>query len=36
MKNVAEGINRAHKETEFVVPVIENMVRRAGLDDKTI
>lgn len=27
MKNVAASINRAHKETEFVVPVIENMVR---------
>lgn len=25
LKNVAESINRAHKETEFVIPVIENM-----------
>lgn len=27
LKYVAESINRAHKETEFVIPVIENMVR---------
>jgi AP endonuclease-1 len=27
LKNVAASINRAHKETEFVIPVIENMVR---------
>jgi AP endonuclease-1 len=27
LKFVAESINRAHKETEFVIPVIENMVR---------
>lgn len=26
LKNVAESINRAHKETENVICVIENMV----------
>jgi AP endonuclease-1 len=31
LKNVADSINRAHKETESVICVIENMVSLARL-----